>query len=69
MLVLSRKPGERIILTHAQTGEQIVLTTVRIGPNTVRIGLDCDREWNIARDELVSSGWDDQTQEHATPAA
>lgn len=60
MLVLSRKPGERIILTHAETGGQIVMTTVRIGPNTVRLGVDCDRQWNIARDELV--GQDDQRE-------
>ncbi|MEW4488746.1 carbon storage regulator [Thalassoglobus sp. JC818] len=47
MLVLSRKPGERILI-----GEDIAVTVVRIGPNTVRIGIDAPREMNIVRDEL-----------------
>lgn len=47
MLVLSRKPGEKILI-----GDQIVLTIVRIGPNTVRIGIDAPREMNIVRQEL-----------------
>lgn len=47
MLVLSRKPGERILI-----GEEIAVTVVRIGPNTVRIGIDAPRDMNIVRDEL-----------------
>lgn len=50
MLVLSRKPGERILI-----GEEIAVTIVRIGPNTVRIGIDAPREMNIVRDELCQS--------------
>ncbi len=50
MLVLSRKPGERILI-----GENISITVVRIGPNTVRIGIDAPREMNIVRDELCQS--------------
>lgn len=52
MLVLSRKPGERIILRNDQTGEEIDLTTVRIGPNSVRLGINAPRHWNIFRQEL-----------------
>lgn len=51
MLVLSRKPGERILI-----GEDIAVTVVRIGPNTVRIGIDAPRDMNIVRDELCKSG-------------
>jgi carbon storage regulator len=47
MLVLSRKPGERILI-----GDQISVTIVRIGPNTVRIGIDAPRDMNIVREEL-----------------
>lgn len=35
MLVLSRKPGERI-----RIGDDVTLTIVRIGPNSVRLGID-----------------------------
>ena len=48
MLVLTRKRGERIIL-----GEDIVLTVVRIGPDSVKIGIDAPKNINIAREELV----------------
>ncbi len=47
MLVLSRKPGERILI-----GDDIAVTIVRIGPNTVRIGIDAPRTMVIVRDEL-----------------
>lgn len=52
MLVLSRKNGERILI-----GEDIAVTVVRIGPNTVRIGIDAPRSMNIVRDEL----WQDES--------
>lgn len=47
MLVLSRKVGERILL-----GEDIVVSVVRIGPNTVKIGIDAPKDMNIVREEL-----------------
>lgn len=47
MLVLSRKPGERILI-----GNDIAITVIRIGPNSVRIGIDAPPEMNIVRDEL-----------------
>ena len=47
MLVLSRKPGERIFI-----GEQVAVTIVRIGPNTVKLGIEAPREMNIVREEL-----------------
>lgn len=47
MLVLSRKPGERILI-----GDNVAVTIVRIGPNTVRVGIDAPRDMNIVREEL-----------------
>ncbi len=47
MLVLSRKPGERILI-----GNDVAVTIVRIGPNTVRLGIDAPRDMNIVREEL-----------------
>lgn len=48
MLVLSRKPGERILI-----GGNITVAIVRIGPNNVRLGIEAPREMNIVREELV----------------
>lgn len=47
MLVLSRKPGERILI-----GDDVVITVVRIGPNNVRVGIEAPREMSIVREEL-----------------
>lgn len=47
MLVLSRKPGEVVHI-----GDNITITTVRIGPNTVRYGIDAPKHLNIVRGEL-----------------
>lgn len=49
MLVLSRKPGERILI-----GDKVAITIVRIGPNTVRLGIDAPRDMNIVREELCA---------------
>ena len=47
MLVLSRKPGERILI-----GNDVKVTVIRIGPNSVRIGIDAPGHLNIVREEL-----------------
>ena len=57
MLVLSRKPGERILI-----GDDIAVTVVRIGPNTVRLGIDAPRSMNIVRDELCDPEAAETTQ-------
>jgi carbon storage regulator len=66
MLVLSRKPGERILI-----GDDVAVTIVRIGPNTVRLGIDAPREMNIVREELcqraAASGEATQTPTAALP--
>lgn len=48
MLVLSRKVGQKFCI-----GPDITVTIVRIGPNTVRIGIDAPGNLNIARTELI----------------
>jgi carbon storage regulator len=65
MLVLSRKPGERILV-----GNDVVITIVRIGPNTVRLGIDAPGHMNIVREELCDPNVIDTVikQDHA-PAA
>jgi carbon storage regulator len=50
MLVLSRKAGERILI-----GEDIVINIVRIGPNTVKIGIEAPKSVNIIREELCET--------------
>lgn len=62
MLVLSRKPGERILV-----GNDVVITIVRIGPNTVRLGIDAPGHMNIVREELCDPNAIDTAikQEHS----
>jgi carbon storage regulator len=51
MLVLSRKPGERILI-----GDKIAVTVVRIAPGIVRIGVEAPDGLPILREELVAGG-------------
>lgn len=64
MLVLSRKPGERILL-----GDDIVITVVRIGPNTTKIGIDAPKKMNIVREELVTAGHEPSATSQEPPHA
>lgn len=50
MLVLSRKATEKIHI-----GPEITITIVRIGPNTVRVGIDAPPALNIVREELLAA--------------
>ena len=49
MLVLSRKTSERILI-----GDDVAITIVRIGPNSVRIGIEAPKAMNIVREELCN---------------
>lgn len=51
MLVLSRKPGERIFLNVR--GVRIEIITVRVGPNVVRLGIEAPAEVDIERDDCL----------------
>jgi len=50
MLVLSRKPGEKILI-----GDKISITVVRIAPGIVRIGVEAPDELPILREELTTA--------------
>ncbi len=50
MLVLSRKPSERIHI-----GENIVITVVRVSGQTVRIGIEAPTDIKIMREELLDA--------------
>jgi carbon storage regulator len=50
MLVLTRKVNERIDI-----GDEISITIVRIGPGSVRIGIDAPPHLQVLRGELVDA--------------
>ena len=52
MLVLSRKPYEKIIL-QVEGLKDIELTVVRIEHNKVRLGIEADEKVTILRSELI----------------
>ncbi len=47
MLVLSRKPGESLLI-----GNDVVLTVVEVRGNRVRIGIEAPKEVKVLREEL-----------------
>jgi carbon storage regulator len=51
MLVLSRKPNEKI-----HVGENIVVTVVKIEGGHVRIGIDAPTDIGIFREEVLPGG-------------
>jgi len=51
MLVLSRRPNERVIITDGN--QKIEVTFVKNCGYQVRLGFDAPREWQIVREELI----------------
>jgi carbon storage regulator len=47
MLIITRRPGERLVL-----GEDIKIEVMEVAGNTVRIGIDAPRELPVYREEL-----------------
>lgn len=56
MLVLSRKVGERVSI-----GDHVKVTVVRIGPSSVRLGIEAPEDLNIVREELTGDAAIDAT--------
>ena len=54
MLVLTRKPGEKVVI-----GNGITLTVVEVGGNRVRLAFDAPDQVHILRSELVC--WHDES--------
>ena len=52
MLVLSRKPGEKI-----RIGDDIIVTVVEVRGNRVRIGIEAPEDCGIVRGELLEMEW------------
>lgn len=52
MLVLSRKPGEKLFIDDPVTGRRITITVVKFTGAGVRIGVDAPRDMTILREEV-----------------
>lgn len=50
MLVLSRKPGERIVI-----GDNIVVTIVKAEGNQIRVGVEAPADVSVFREEIAPS--------------
>jgi len=55
MLVLTRKPGESIVMEDKNNpGKTITMWVLGITGNQIRLGFDAPKETNIARSELLT---------------
>ncbi len=61
LLVLSRKPGEKVVI-----GNSITLTVVEVTGNRVRVGIDAPDQVRILRAELAC--WQDVPESGDEPA-
>lgn len=52
MLVLSRKPNEKIVLTDRHTGQEVTVLVVSMKNGQVRLGIDAPDSIDIIRSEL-----------------
>ena len=50
MLILTRKPGEKVMV-----GDNIVIAILDVKGSNVRIGIDAPREIPVYRDELLEA--------------
>jgi carbon storage regulator len=50
MLILTRKPGERIVID-----DQITVTVLEVQGNRIRLGIEAPKEIPVMREELVHS--------------
>jgi carbon storage regulator len=60
MLVLSRKPGETIVV-----GDDIIVTVVSINGNRIKLGIEAPPEVSIKRRELL---FESPGKRHSAPA-
>ena len=50
MLVLTRQPGERIVID-----DQIIVTVLEVQGSRIRLGIEAPKEIPVMREELVQS--------------
>jgi carbon storage regulator len=62
MLVLSRKPGEKVVI-----GDNITLTILEVVGNRVKVGVEAPGQVRILRGELA--WWEDSPTAHPTAKA
>lgn len=60
MLVLTRKDDERIYI-----GDDIIITIVKTGRDSVRIGIDAPANYKILREELLPNNEKEKGPENA----
>ena len=63
MLVLTRKPGEKICV-----GDNITVTVVEVTGNRIRLGIEAPEEVRILRSELYQSWEKDAVSPHLEAA-
>jgi sRNA-binding carbon storage regulator CsrA len=72
-LVLTRRSGQRLVFVDRRTGEETVLTVVRLTPSTVRLAIQVSACVDVLREELLArSGHDGQSEGspgHGAPMA
>ena len=57
MLVVTRKPGERILI-----GEDVVVTVLEVRGNRVRIGIDAPKDTLVLREENADDAKDNTAE-------
>ena len=53
MLLLTRRPGEEIVVIDKETGEEIVIAVLRLENREVRIGIEASKRFDIFRREVL----------------
>lgn len=59
MLILSRAPGERIMV-----GDNVVLTVIKVEKGRVHIGIDAPREVPVHREEIYKRNKSHNREQH-----
>jgi carbon storage regulator len=64
MLVLSRKPGERVVV-----GNSVMVTVLEVRGDRVKLGIDAPRQVPVYRDEVHRRMRRQQAESNGTPLA
>jgi carbon storage regulator len=64
MLILTRKPGETILI-----GDQVTVTVLGVKGNQVRLGVNAPREMPVHREEIAERIQAERLEAHLNPKA